>query len=289
MHLFLKINNSMADNLDKLGGAASSALKYVNDTVTSIQKNFDPLKNARDTMKSLFDNKALAQTKPVNVEYTSSINTQPNDDAWKVRISCPALEKNRMLAPLATVNGGVTHLDKIVDGVIFPYMPTVAISYKANYSPQKLTHTNYTSYSYENSEIGEISIKGDFSVQNKSEGAYLLAVIYFFRTVTKMYYGGNSSHAGNPPPMVFLDGFGAQYLPHIPCVVTSFSHDLPADVDYMTIGDPGIGGNPGSQVHLPTLSSISITLLPVYSRTSVYTDFNLNNFSNGDLLGKGFI
>ena len=125
------------------------------------------------------------------------------------------------------------------NGVIFPYTPNVQVTHTANYSQQKFTHSNHPGYYYENSEVAAITISGDFTVQNIEEGQYLLAAITFFRAATKMWFGqgeaGKGKQPGFPPPMVFLNGYGADYLPNVPCVITSFSHTMPQDVDYMDI------------------------------------------------------
>jgi hypothetical protein len=123
------------------------------------------------------------------------------------------------------------------NGVIFPYTPNVQVTHTANYSQQKFTHSNHPGYYYENSEVAAITISGDFTVQNIEEGQYLLAAITFFRAATKMWFGadGKGKQAGFPPPMVFLNGYGADYLPNVPCVITNFSHTMPQDCDYMDI------------------------------------------------------
>ena len=177
-------------------------------------------------------------------------------------------------------------------GVIFPYTPQLQVTHAANYTPQKLTHNNYTQYFYDNSEVQAISITAEFTVQNVNEGQYLLACIYFFRSVTKMFFGQDpAGMAGNPPPMVYLNGYGQYYLPNVPCVVTSFSHTMPNDCDYMDIPEPGLGPyNPQSQnyrlnsTRLPTTSSISLSLQPVYSRLAQSQGFSLNDFAAGALV-----
>ena len=194
---------------------------------------------------------------------------------WRVTVTLPQrspIKSAKLLAPL-----------KEFGGVVFPYIPTITMSHKATYSTQKLVHSNYHTASYESSEISEIGITGDFSVQTTSEGKYLLAAIHFFRTMTKMFYGGEDKFAGNPPPLVYLNGFGKDYFPNVMSAVTSFSHTMPPDVDYVMID-----GSEGP-VRVPTLSSIAITLQPMYSRKHIYDNFSLEKFANGDLLNKGFI
>jgi hypothetical protein len=126
-----------------------------------------------------------------------------------------------ILAPLAAT-----------DGVIFPYTPTIETSYQAKYDSYDLTHSNYRGYFYKNSMVENISIKGTFTAQDTKEAQYLLAVIHFFKSVTKMFYG-QDAQAGTPPPLVYLSGFGKYQFNESPCVVTNFGYSLPNDVDYI--------------------------------------------------------
>lgn len=174
-------------------------------------------------------------------------------------------------------------------GVIFPYTPTVSVTHQANYQQQKLTHNNYTQYYYDNSEVQAISISGEFTVQNVNEGQYLLAALYFFRSVTKMFFG-QGDLVGNPPPLVYLNGYGQYYLPNVPCVVTSFQHTMPADCDYVDIPEPGLTYNPAvtnpvlNSTRLPTTSTIQLSLQPVYSRMAQSQKFTLGDFARGALI-----
>jgi len=118
------------------------------------------------------------------------------------------------------------------NGVIFPYTPTIDTSYKANYSTYDLTHSNYRGYFYQNSYIDGINIKATFTAQDSAEANYLLAVIHFFRSVTKMFYGQDAQR-GTPPPMVFLSGLGDFQFNKHPCLVQQFNYNLPADVNYI--------------------------------------------------------
>ena len=229
---------------------------------------------------------------------------------WRVRVSLAPNSNyfyndpnNTLLSPLIRESGGgsssgvggaLTNLFGLSGskrvGVVFPYTPQVQVQHTANYSAQKLTHNNYTQFFYDNSEVQAITIAGDFTVQNVQEGQYLLASIYFFRAITKMFFGADQN-AGNPPPMVYLNGYGQYYFPNVPCVVTSFSHTMPNDCDYMDVPEPGLGGyNPQFQnyrmnsTRLPTTSSISLSLQPVYSRLAQSQGFSLNDFAAGALV-----
>lgn len=235
---------------------------------------------------------------------------QANYD-WRVRVSLAPNStyfyndpSNNLLSPLVTeasvtgnpASSAIGILNRMFGpngqarvGVVFPYTPTLTMQHSANYNAQKLAHNNYTQYFYENSEVSSITISGEFTVQNVNEGQYLLATIYFFRSVTKMFFGADSM-AGNPPPIVYLNGYGQYYLPNVSCVVTNFTHTMPDGVDYMDIPEPGIGYNPYTQnpvlnsTRLPTTSTLSITLQPVISRLAQSQGFNLNDFSRGALI-----
>jgi len=127
-----------------------------------------------------------------------------------------------ILAPLA-----------VTDGVVFPYTPQVSTNYNARYSETDLPHSNYRGYFYNNSYVDGVNIEAIFTAQDTFEANYLLAVIHFFRSVTKMFYGQDDAYRGAPPPLVFLQGFGTYQFSRHPCVVTSFRYTLPQDVDYI--------------------------------------------------------
>ena len=126
-----------------------------------------------------------------------------------------------------------------------------------------------------------------------------------------MWFGGDkesSDRVGNPPPMVFLNGYGTHYFPNVPCVITSFQHTMPADVDYISAVTNTVttsmadqsdaetrrlaqksGSSYGTKsdiTMIPTTSSISVTLQPIYSRKNVYNNSNLDKFAKGELIGN---
>ena len=120
------------------------------------------------------------------------------------------------------------------EGVIFPYTPSINIVYSAAYNAQDITHSNYKIYTYKNSAVETITIAADFTAQDSVEANYLLAVIHFFRSVTKMFYGQDQNPSrGIPPPLVYLRGFGQYQFDWHPVVISSFTHTFPQDVDFV--------------------------------------------------------
>ena len=152
----------------------------------------------------------------------------PADGDWRVRL---ALAKNATYLYNDSTNAVLKPLAG-TSGVVFPYMPKIETSYTANYSDTALTHSNYKGYFYNSSFVGDIGITGTFTAQDTREANYLLAVIHFFRSVTKMFYGQDAER-GSPPPLVYLSGLGNYQFNNHPCVVKTFQYSLPNDVDYI--------------------------------------------------------
>ena len=159
---------------------------------------------------------------------------------WRVRLSlAPGAQylyndpNVDILKPLSSSSG--------TNGVIFPYTPNITMSYQAQYEQYDLVHSNYRGLFYKNSRVGDIQIRGTFTAQDTQEANYLLAVIHFFRSATKMFYGQDAQR-GTPPPVCFLNGFGQYQFSNHPVVISSFNYTLPNDVDYIRTNSPNNSG-----------------------------------------------
>jgi len=191
-------------------------------------------------------------------------------------------------APSGSVvlKGGITQPLQDIGGVIFPYTPTITMGHKATYDVNDLVHTNYQMPMYRNSQINDITITGEFTANNSDEAKYVLAMMYFFRTATKMFYGQDSI-AGTPPPMLFLDGHGSYILPHIPIVLSGFDYTLPNNVDYISIEGSSTDSAEDGNVYaaqVPTQMTVTITCKPTYSRNRASNTFGLERFVTGQLV-----
>jgi len=240
---------------------------------------------------------------------------------WRVRLSLAPgatylYNSNNpgILKPLSTKGG--------TDGVIFPYTPQIQVSYAAKYSSDSPTHSNYAINQYTSSSIDSVSITGDFTAQDVSEANYLLAVIHFFRTMTKMFYGQDQNpKPGTPPPLCYMYGMGDYQFSAHPLAITNFTYSLPNDVDYIKTQAPSPagslqnsiqsissainrlgslispGGTPpppnygasqqGASVGVtwvPTKIQLSITCLPIISRNQISNQFSLADYASGKLL-----
>lgn len=210
---------------------------------------------------------------PTGVAFSDGSWGSNNELDWRVRLSVPStFMGSPLLKPLLETGG-----------MVFPYTPQVLISHRASYNEISPVHSNYSYFAYQNSQVNEMTITGDFLVENALEGEYWLGVIHYLRSVTKMAYGATSNQ-GAPPPVVRLNGYGDYVFKNVPVIITNFTVDLQNGVDYIQVG---LGAN-GSWV--PTASTVAVTVQPIYSRRQV-SQFSLDGFVRGDyvLNGKGFI
>ena len=208
--------------------------------------------------------------------------TKQETNDWRVKLSIPStFGAPKILEPLVATNG-----------LVFPYTPTILIQHTANYDALSPTHSNYPFPQYQNSQIEDLVITGDFFCENAKDAQYWTAMVHYLRSATKMNYGADAN-AGTPPPIVKLTGYGDFVFPNVPVLIRNFTVDLPADVDYIKtqiIGDVSINDGtvnveiPGKAGWAPVQSQVSITVTPIYSRAKT-SQFSLNSFVNGDYLG----
>jgi hypothetical protein len=192
---------------------------------------------------------------------------------WRVRLSLAPESKYLYNAPGFGPQAAKGILEPLYEtnGVIFPYTPQIQVSYAANYEPTDPIHSNYKIYQYKNSSVDQISITAKFTAQDTNEANYLLAVIHFFKSVTKMFYGQDQIPLnGSPPPLCFLSGLGTFQFNKHPLVISSFNYTLPDNVDYIRAQYVSPSVSPTNDIVSPPnqpkfiieISRLGITLLP---------------------------
>ena len=189
-------------------------------------------------------------------------SAQESND-WRVKLSLPGTfskDVPKILEPLVETNG-----------LVFPYTPTILIQHTANYDALSPTHSNYPFPQYQNSQIEDLVITGDFFCENAKDAQYWTAMVHYLRSVTKMNYGTDSD-AGAPPPIVKLTGYGDFVFPNVPGDVSIND----GTVDKII---------PGKAGWAPVQSQVSITVTPIYSRAKT-SQFSLTSFINGGYLGS---
>jgi hypothetical protein len=167
-------------------------------------------------------------------------------------------------------------------GFVWPYLPSITVSSKANYTQIDPMHNLQPFYAYKNSQIDDITISGDFSVESELDAGYWIEGTTFLKTATRMFYG-TGPNQGNPPIICNLSGYGARVFSGVPVIVKSFTVDFKDDVSYIKYTK---GGAP---TWVPAMSTISVTVSPIYNRTRL-RQFNLTQYANGNIVaGQGFI
>ena len=168
-------------------------------------------------------------------------------------------------------------------GFVWPYLPSITVSSKANYAQIETVHSNQPFQAYKSSQIDDIQISGEFSVENELDAEYWIQATTFLKTATRMFFG-TGPNVGNPPIVCNLTGYGARVFAGVPVIVKSFSVDFKDDVAYIK---HSLNGAPPTWV--PAMSTISVTVSPIYNRTRL-RQFNLAEYANGNIVaGQGFI
>jgi len=267
---------------------ASSVGAALNQRVQAGQ-GFDQIYSASKFASGLRGNNLPPPSPTTSGPASASFSTSSSRADWRVKLSIPQqFATDGLLAPLVNAGGAF----------VFPYTPTIIVGHSASYNSLQPVHSNFPFQIYESSNVQEIVITGDFTVENAAEGQYWVAAMHYLRSVTKMFYG-DSANAGSPPPIVKLNGYGDYVFNNIPCVVTNFTIDLPSDVDYVAVpmdnlitGLDGITESSDGKgvTWVPTQSLMTVTVQPTYSRKTV-SQFNLNDFVNGKFIrnNTGFI
>ena len=219
---------------------------------------------------------------------------------WRVKLTVPNgsplrsffFDNNPLLAPLQEVGG-----------IFWPLTPSMVIQHSASYNAMDQVHSNYPHYAYQNSQVDQMNIVGEFPVQNSEDAKHWVATINFLRTATKMFFGseqGIDGLKGNPPPILHLSGYGDHMFNKVPVIMNTFNVEMRSGIDYISTKQTQVGYGAGrvdptlaaavqrgeSQTWAPTISNISVLVTPIYSRDSV-RDFSMKKFVNGELNGKG--
>jgi hypothetical protein len=154
----------------------------------------------------------------------SAFGGDSNANDWRVRLSIPnwsSFKQSPVLKPL-----------KEAGGLVFPFTPQISIKSSAKYSTESATHSNFPFQAFKNSDPGTIELQAPFAVEDPAQALYWIACLHYLRSASKMF-SGSDPKAGNPPPIVMLNGYGNYVFKNVPVVITGFTCTLPQDVDYI--------------------------------------------------------
>ena len=247
-------------------------------------------------------NKTLARLKGSGIQRDSRLvkarakwSGRGGDEDWRVKLTIPEgsplkselMDNNKLMEPLQDSNG-----------IFWPLTPSMVIQHTASYNALSQTHSTYPFQAYQNSQVDQINIVGEFPVQNSEDAKYWVATVKFLRTVTKMFFGAEGPLKGNPPPILKLSGFGTNMFENVPVIVNTFNVELRSGIDYISTSQDRVYQRTGSNIPVPhspdddtdptwapTLSLISVLVTPTYSRESI-KNFDLGKFARGQLGGS---
>jgi hypothetical protein len=306
----------------------SSITENVFDPRQEVTENvFDP---RQEVTENVFDPTAGGSGQGISTALNNTRSTATKQDSanfqqkpdWRARLSLAPNANYLYKVPKG--QAGILAPLQATDGVIFPYTPGISVTYSAGYDPSDLIHSNYKVYQYKGSSVDTVSITADFTAQDTTEANYLLAVIHFFRSVTKMFYGQDQNpNNGVPPPLCYLSGFGAYTFDAHPLVVTNFTYATPTEVDYIRAGSqtnqPGVNVAQQNSIvnsfvpsvlrtainglapklpnfstqnsminseatYIPTKLQLQITCIPIVTRNDISNKFSLKEYATGALL-----
>ena len=204
------------------------------------------------------------------------INGNLSKDDLRVRLLVPPKYITRFLA-------GPNNEIANIGGVLFPYTPSVSYEAKAEYAESKPLHSNFAINFYQRSSIGSITISGKFSVENTDDAEIYLSTMHLLKSLTRMRFGTDVD-AGAPPPVCRLYAGGDAMLYNVPVALASYRIEMPDTVDYFTI----FQNNKFGTTSVPTVSTIAITCVPMYSRAEMQ-QFSVAGYNDGAFWKQGYI
>ena len=180
-----------------------------------------------------------------------------------------------LMAPLLDTSG-----KKL--GVVFPLTPTIQMSHSANYGTYDVTGSIYQQNYYINTPNPPMSITALFPANTVEEALYSVAALHFFKSCTKSDFGSQAgATAGTPPPILKFTCYGSIHASNVPCVIRSFTYTLPEDTDYVEVEIDG------EIQAVPTLSLLSLELVPQLTPKSVKNEFNIRSLASCELMKGG--
>ena len=284
------VGNMLSETVGGVGGMISGAMGAIGGGVTDVisaagslaQGDFSAfsgkISSAAGNLNDILSMKR-ASNLPSGAELFAQVGTpilmspgSRND--WRVRIN----------APWELFNSPLFERLEDTGGVVWPYLPNITLATKATYTNPDVVHTNYAFQAYKNSQIEEITIAGEFTCETETDAAYWIAATTFFKTATKMFFG-TGDHAGNPPIICNLNGYGRSVFNSIPVVIKSFSVDLKDNVNYIRCDAFK------TSTWVPIISTITVVVSPVYNRTTI-RQFSMHDYAAGRTLtekGIGYL
>jgi hypothetical protein len=211
--------------------------------------------------------------------------TEAIDTDMRVRLRAQPNQANAIYGEPAADN--ILSILHQTGGMLFPFTPTISVEQSVDYKSIELVHSNGDINAYSRTPSVTLNVTGRFTVQNQREGEYLIAVLHFLRTVSKMHFGDSDPNAGLPPPVLYFHGYGPYMFNGLKVVLKSHSFSLDDTVDYVNVKTDG--GSVTTRV--PSMLTISLSLGVQNTPYQMKSVFNLEDFRTGHMMRnvKGWI
>lgn len=243
------------------------------------------------------DGFGLNKSAPANPGNTTTV-TFPKNNTWNSTPTTTTVAQNTYTGPtdhrvrlrpkkLDLLNSDVLKPLYHTNGLLFPYTPQISYNQNINYSSMDITHGNQDYQLYKNTGSVEITINGQFTAQNRAEALYMMSAIHFLRSMSKMYFGENDTQRGLPPPVLMLSGYGNMMFNQVPVIMRNFAVNLDQNVDYVRVEFRNGGVN--SFAWVPTLTSITVSLIVQKTPADWRDEFTWEKFAKGSLIDKGWV
>lgn len=169
-----------------------------------------------------------------------------------------------------------------VNGVVFPYTPTIQMSHSASYGQYDVVQSVYQQQYYVNTPNPTINVTAQFTSDTEEDAKYTAAALHFFKACTKSDFGDAAGDlAGTPPPVLLFNAYGIIHGKNVPVVLQSFSYTLTEDVDYVEVDFAG------ERVSLPTMMLFSLDFRVQMPPSKVREEFDIRRYANGFLMSGG--
>jgi len=273
------------DKINSLARQAGSVANNVKTTVADVTGVVATVNKAKQTALGFLDDPVGALS--ANLQFDSIDQLQgalglPTPNTADNRVRLRAMQPDQVYGP-----NDPSNLLKIMyetNGLLFPYTPTIDWTQSVDYATTSLTHTNQDYKIYKSTPSTQFRLTGDFTISNYREGQYMLAVIHFLRTVSKMYFGKTNKTPGMPPPVLLFSGYGEYMFNDLPVILTDHGYSLGKDAHYIDIETAG------GTARLPSVLQITMTLVVQNTPKRLREEFNLDDFRTGKLMkNKGWI
>lgn len=268
--------NNLAGNVSSYNPGSGSVITNFDD----LSGNVSNFSGGSSGAQSLWSN--ITSNIPSTPAITISNNGTQQSNDLRVRLKAPSGREDKVYG--AQGAGNILSILHQTGGMLFPYTPSVQFSQDVNYHASDLTHTNGDVLSYGGTPSVTLGVTGKFTVQNQREGLYAMAVIHFLRVASKMYFGvqdASAGLAGTPPTPLIFSGYGDYMFNNLRVILKQHSYSIDESVDHITV-QVGSG-----TVRIPSLFSISMTLVVQQTPNELRTQFSLDAFRTGALMKSG--